>query len=135
MATIYKIENPIGEVYIGSTNRDEISTRKAEHKYSWKKGRESKLYDSFTTHGFDSHSFYVIGNAPTDDIRELEHFVIEELNPSLNIVKQYNATHTGQVWITNGVEERFVFKDAQLPDGFKLGRKPNDKLGRRKINK
>lgn len=134
MAIVYKIENPIGEYYIGSTKRDKLSTRKAEHKYALKKGRSGKLYDSFTKHGFDSHTFSILGSAAKEDIIELEHFIIEETNAALNIVKSHNATHQGKKWITNGEVEYSVTKDQALPNGFRYGRKPNDKLGR-SINK
>ena len=130
MAIVYKIENPIGEYYIGSTTRDKLSARKAEHKYNLKRGRSGKLYDSFSKYGFDSHTFSILGTAPKEDIVELEHFVIEETNAVLNIVKSHNATQLGNVWITNGEIERSINKYDKLPNGFKYGRKPNDKLGR-----
>ena len=73
-------------------------------------------------------------SAAKEDIIELEHFIIEETNAALNIVKSHNATHQGKKWITNGEVEYSITKDQALPNGFRYGRKPNDKLGR-SINK
>ena len=72
---IYKIQNPLGQVYVGSTNRC-ISHRKAEHKYNIKRNRKGLLYNSFNDFGFDSHIFEEIVTVRQDTYRELEHFII-----------------------------------------------------------
>lgn len=133
MATVYKIENQIGDIYIGSTNRDEIKTRRNEHKYAFKTGLKGSLYNSFKVHGFDNHLFTELAHTTNDSVRELEHFIIQEFNPSLNIVKHYNATAIGKIWVNNGVVETQICKTDKIPQGYKMGRKPNHKLGRKKL--
>ena len=133
MATVYKIENPKGECYVGSTVRDEILTRRNEHKFASKKGRKGLLYDSFRKYGFDKHTFSVLGVSDKESVRELEHFIIQESGPKLNQVTKYNATAVGKTWVNNGVIEFQVdLSKGLIPLGFIKGRKPNSKLGRRR---
>lgn len=134
MAIVYKISNSEGEVYIGSTIRNEIATRKNEHKYSFKKKRKGLLYDSFKKYGFDNHKFDILSHCNKKDVRELEHFLIQEFNPSLNIVVNYNATALNKIWINNGIIEKQIHKHDSIPFGFLRGRKQNSKLGRPYIN-
>jgi group I intron endonuclease len=105
MGLIYKITNPINEVYIGSTKREVITTRKAEHKYRSKKNSKGLIYDSFRKYGFNNHSFEVISEVDNANAIELEHFIIQEFLPKLNIVKKHNATAQGKIWVNNGFKE------------------------------
>lgn len=134
MATVYKISNNEGEIYIGSTVRNEIALRRNEHKYSFKKGRKGFLYDSFKKHGFDNHKFDILSHCDKEDVRELEHFLIQEFNPSLNMVVNYNATAVNKIWINNGIIEKQILKHDSIPFGFSKGRRKNSKLGRRNNN-
>lgn len=114
MSLIYTITNPLNEVYVGSTKRSVLNTRINEHRYRSKKGRRGLVYDSFRRFGFGNHTFSVLCEAPIEDLIELEHFIIEELEPKLNIVKKYNNTAQGKVWVNNGRKEFQI-----LPNSFK----------------
>lgn len=51
---LYKITSPDDNIYYGITKM-KLSARLAKHKNDWKHGHTSKLYKSFTTHGYDAH--------------------------------------------------------------------------------
>jgi len=104
MTTIYQITNPLNEKYIGSTN-SKMRQRKAEHKYTSKKNRQGKVYDSFRKFGFENHEFKELCKVKAKDRYELEHFIIQEFDPKLNMVKEHNKTATGKIWVNNGVKE------------------------------
>lgn len=53
MACVYKIENPKGQVYIGSSCN--FKSRISHYKNLSCK-RQVKLYNSFVKYGFESHS-------------------------------------------------------------------------------
>ena len=36
--------------------------------------------------------------------------------------KIYGADTSRRIWVTNGVEDRYIYKDAEIPEGFVLGR-------------
>lgn len=104
MGLIYKITNPINEVYIGSTKRSNISSRMNEHKYQSKK-RKTFLAKSFSTYGSYNHKAEIISEVEEENRMELEHFVIQEFEPSLNMVSKYNNTAQGKIWVNNGSKE------------------------------
>jgi len=120
---IYKVVNPKGEVYVGSTSQ-ELGRRIAEHKYRSKNNYNGLLYDSIREYGFYNHSFSVITEADKEDAMELEHFIIETFDTKLNLTKKYNATATGKIWITNDIIE-FQIKPQEIKNhkGFTKGRK------------
>jgi group I intron endonuclease len=69
---IYKITNPINEVYIGqSTN---IENRKTYYMYLKSKG-QPKIYDSIKNYGWEQHIFEIIEKCPIDmlDLKEEEY--------------------------------------------------------------
>ena len=105
MGLIYKITNKVNEIYVGSTSRSRINERVNEHKYAFKKGRKGLIYDSFNKFGFNNHIFEVVCSVDNEDIIELEHFIIQEFNPSLNLVKKYNNTAQGKIWVNNSQRE------------------------------
>lgn len=82
MIGIYKITNPIGEVYIGqSTN---IYQRFLSHKRAL---FQLKLKDSYSLHGFDNHSFKVIYLCDKESLSLYEAFFIDRydsINDGLN---------------------------------------------------
>lgn len=125
MAYIYKITNPKGEVYIGST-RQKMYQRKAEHKYNLKRGRSGLVYGSFSKYGFDNHSFDVLTSVDEDDRVELEHFIIKEFNTKLNEVKEHNATAVGKIWVNNGFKEFQILPETfESYENIKKGRLTN----------
>jgi group I intron endonuclease len=132
MSLIYKITNPEKEVYIGSTSRS-LSLRKAEHKYSSKNNKKSKLCNSFYDFGFENHSFEVVSFVKESNRIELEHFIIQEYNTKLNEVEKYNNTAQGKIWVNNDIIEFQIYKDdLNKYQGIKMGRLLNRNLGRPK---
>jgi len=113
---IYKITNPIGQFYIGSTDR-KLTERKAEHKYSIKRNRKGLVYDSFNEYGFENHNFEVVFCTQKDTDKELEHFIIQTFNPKLNMVKEYNSTAKDKFWVNDGIKEFQIY--ANQIDGYK----------------
>ena len=108
MALIYKITNSKNEVYIGSTSR-RLRERKAEHKYASKKGIKGLIYDSFNLFGFENHLFETICNVEDCDMIELEHFIIQESSPKLNIVSKHNNTAFGKIWVNDKLKEFQIY--------------------------
>ena len=106
---IYKITNPINEIYIGSTDR-KLSERKAEHKYSIKRNRKGLIYDSFNKYGFKNHTFEIVSVLEIEKDKELEHFIIQTFNPKLNLVKEYNATANNKFWVNDSVKEFQIYE-------------------------
>lgn len=137
MSLIYKITNPKNEVYIGSTSRS-LSARKAEHKYKNKIDRNGLLYDSFKYYGFDNHSFEIVCTVSEDRRIEVEHIIIRGLNAVLNIVKNYNETAIGKIWVNDSINEFQILPSefnssmtrGRLYDIAALGR---SNLGRKRI--
>ena len=90
---------------MGSTKRKDISNRKGEHKYQAKKGKVSLIYNSFREYGFDNHDFEIITEVNEEDRIELEHFIIQEFKPSLNMVSKHNNTAQGKIWVNDSQKE------------------------------
>lgn len=106
MGIIYKIVNPINEVYVGSTKRRNLSNRKAEHKYQSKEGRKNLICDSFRRYGFGNHTFNIVAkDVDNNDLIELEHFIIQEFEPKLNMVLKHNNTAQGKIWVNDSHKE------------------------------
>jgi group I intron endonuclease len=72
MIGIYKITNPIGEIYIGQSKN--IKNRFATHKYCFKTKTKQwgKLQKSFNKYGFENHFFEVIEECPIEDLNKKE---------------------------------------------------------------
>jgi hypothetical protein len=89
---IYTITNPIGEVYVGSTEIPiNIRFHKHRTKYKVKHGEHPLLHASFDLWGIDSHIFklvYEIQNIDTAELREIESNMIKAFKhngKSLNV--------------------------------------------------
>ena len=93
---IYRIVNPLGETYIGSTKRN-LDTRFQTHRgaYTFQKLRGfsefPKLHKSFTTWGVDAHIFELVkdcGDISKEELRLIESNMIVALKKngkSLNV--------------------------------------------------
>ena len=82
-ALIYRITNPIGEIYIGSTKR-EFHIRRNQHKaeFNSRPGTFPKLHKSFALWGFDAHLFELVmdcGNISKTEMHEIERNMIKAL--------------------------------------------------------
>jgi group I intron endonuclease len=80
MQGIYKITNPIGQVYIG-LSRD-IEKRFYQHKLS---NKNTKLCKSFLSFGIENHNFQVLELVENyDDLLKREMFYIKKYNSKTN---------------------------------------------------
>jgi group I intron endonuclease len=68
---IYKITNPKGSIYIGSTNN--IKRRKEDYKYLRCKG-QIKIYRSIKKYGFENHKFEIITTCNLENIYFFENY-------------------------------------------------------------
>ena len=77
MGYIYKITNPINQVYIGQT----INFDQRYKTYSNLRCKgQSKLYESFLKYGFDKHTIEIIEECNDIDLLRKERFYIQENN-------------------------------------------------------
>jgi group I intron endonuclease len=87
---IYKITNPKGAIYIGSTNN--INRRKLDYKYL-RCSKQIKIFRSLKKYGFDNHNFEVITSCDLKDIYFYENYyglvynVLESKNLNLKLPK------------------------------------------------
>jgi group I intron endonuclease len=91
MDVIYKIQSPIGKVYIGRTNN--FDGRMAEHKCNaLTKKANNSLYRAIRKYGWDNMTKEIICEVETEKSQKLE----EELIKAYNSVKKgYNDTYVG----------------------------------------
>ena len=97
MDVIYKIQSPIGKVYIGRT--DNFNRRMVEHKHAaYTKKLSNTLYKAIRKYGWDNMIKEVICEVESDKAQKLE----EELILAHNSVRRgYNDTYIGSggdVW-------------------------------------
>jgi hypothetical protein len=82
-ALIYRITNPIGEVYIGGTKREfhiRINAHRSE--FNYRPGTFPILHESFKNWGFDAHLFEIVvdcGNISKTEMHEIERNMIKAL--------------------------------------------------------
>ena len=127
MGFIYKISNQLSEFYVGSTKRNNINSRINEHRYLGK-SKNTHLANSFRINGSKNHKAEIICEVEDSNRIELEHFIIQEFNPSLNMVRKHNNTAQGKIWVNNGDKEFQI-----LPEF--LSQYKNIKRGRLKFKK
>jgi len=97
--TIYYIQNPNGDYYIGMT-KTLLKVRITEHRIKYRRYKNGKvkafcplLFQSFDTYGLDNHQFGTLlefDNISKSDLRSYEREIIQTfkgLNKSLNIAK------------------------------------------------
>lgn len=79
---IYKITNPLGEVYIG--NSSDITKRFRTHKSNSKNKQNTKLQKSLFKHGIENHLFEIIEECFFPESNEREIFYIEKYDSIKN---------------------------------------------------
>jgi len=82
---IYKITSPNGSIYIGQSIN--IIRRWAEYKKLRGCGKNTRLLNSLTKHGFENHTFEIIKQCSFEKLDELEIYYI-------NLFETFN-TETG----------------------------------------
>jgi group I intron endonuclease len=84
MIGIYKLQNPIGQIYIGSSNN--ISKR-LNHYKSKNCKLQTKLYYSICEYGYENHVLTIIEECEIDQLKERERYwqdYYDVLNKGLN---------------------------------------------------
>lgn len=80
---IYKITNPIGEMYIGQTINWE---RRYKEYQKLKPPKQIKVYNSFVKHGFENHTFEILmENIPKESLNQME----------VKFIKEYDSCNKG----------------------------------------
>lgn len=94
---IYKITNPLGQVYIGQSKR--IERRICDHKTN-KRWDARKLKDSFIKYGVDNHIFEIELECSVDELNDKERYyqilyesTVKGLNLSLNRSTTEKGSH------------------------------------------
>ena len=86
---IYKIWNTVdSEIYVGSTCKNTLAERMAQHRSNFKLGVQYKLYQHMRTVGVDNFHIELIQSYPCNSKDELcarEGYWIRQLNASLNV--------------------------------------------------
>jgi spore coat protein CotH len=96
---IYKIDNPIGQTYIGKTKRTPQS-RWSDHKSKYKHQKLHALthtfpllHDSFDKFGVENHTFNVLldlGDASKQELRDTETKMIQLIKKTGKSLNKYN---------------------------------------------
>lgn len=87
---IYKITSPTGKIYIGQSVN--IKRRWVDHRSMPKSSKGNLLYNSFLSHGVDSHKFEILERCSKEKLNERERYYIEkydtfETEHGLNLTK------------------------------------------------
>jgi hypothetical protein len=98
-AIVYRIDNPIGETYIGKTKRSPQS-RWCDHKSTYKyqklhgiKSRFPLLHNSFDIFGVENHTFEVMidmGDVSKQELRNEEAKMIQAFKKTGKSLNKYN---------------------------------------------
>lgn len=98
MLTVYKIINPIGQIYVGRTKN--MRVRKAMHKWASKQTDsrgDSLLYESIRKYGWGAHKFEVIEKVSDEKGDEREIYWITELRTYFQINSEGLNMTTGGI--------------------------------------
>jgi len=93
---IYKITNPVGNIYIGQSK--DCNARKSVYKGVHCK-LQIKLYRSLIKYGWETHSFEIIHKCDIEQLNELEIYYINKFN-TFNTVNGLNLRSGGNrpIW-------------------------------------
>ncbi len=98
---VYKIwyEDCPEEFYIGSTKETHLSERMTEHRKSCRKGKGANLYIRMREKGINEFKYVQIAWANVsskEEQRQIEQTYIDQLKPTLNMVRAYNSAEDRQ---------------------------------------
>ena len=100
---IYKITSPTGKIYIGQSV--DIERRWADHRSMPKSDKGNLLYNSFLSHGVDSHKFEILERCSKEMLNERERYYI----------KKYDTFDTEHgLNLTKGGDSKVVFSKKTL---------------------
>ncbi len=117
---IYKITSPTGKIYIGQSV--DIKSRWIRHKSMPKSDKGHLLYNSFLSHGVDSHKFEVLERCSKEMLNEMEIYYIEKY-------QTFDTEHG--LNLTKGGDSKVVFskKTLQKMSEAKKGVRPKHLIG------
>ena len=127
MIGIYKITNPLGEVYIGKSEVD-IKERMSRYKYNYAIKNQPKIYDSIIKFGYTNHVFEIIETCNIEEINDREKFWID----------YYDCINNGLNCTTGGngglLSEESKLKKSKSMTGRKASTETKLKMSKSKIN-
>lgn len=125
MVGIYKITNPLGQVYIGASKN--VVKRIAEYKRLHCHG-QTKILQSLKDHGINNHTFEIVETCSFEDlsIRENYHGVLNNvISHGLNDIIP-NEDGTGLLFSKDNIKNRSM---AQLGKTATMEARENQRLG------
>lgn len=121
---IYCITNLItNQRYIGKTELT-IEKRFKKHKSNAIKGHDTYLYRSMRKYGIDNFSIDIVETTTKEFLSFKESYHINLLKPELNMTAggDGGSTTHNRMWINNGIENKYILKGDNIPEGFVIGR-------------
>ena len=117
---IYKITSPTGKIYIGQSIH--IKRRWSDHKKMPISDKGNILYNSFLSHGADSHKFEILERCSKEMLNEREIYYIEKY-------QTFDTEHG--LNLTKGGDSNVVFskKTLQKMSEAKKGVRPKNLIG------
>lgn len=117
---IYKITSPTNKIYIGQSV--DIERRWNNHKSMPKSDKGNLLYNSFLSHGVDSHKFEILERCSKEMLNEREIYYIEKY-------QTFDTEHG--LNLTKGGDSKVVFskKTLQKMSEAKKGVRPEHLIG------
>lgn len=117
---IYKITSPTGKIYIGQSV--DIKRRWSDHKKMPISDKGNMLYNSFLSHGVDSHKFEILERCSKEMLNEREIYYIEKY-------QTFDTEHG--LNLTKGGDSKVVFseKTLQKMSKAKKGVRPEHLIG------
>lgn len=141
---IYKITNHItNQCYVGKTTTSP-EIRFEGHKKRAKYGLDTYLHRSMRKYGAENFSVELLEETSKELLDSREIYYIDLLKPKFNMTKggEGGSTTHLRMWVNNGMENKYILKEDNIPDGFVKGRicKFNDpefqkEMGKRAVAK
>jgi group I intron endonuclease len=113
MIGIYKITNPIGEVYIGQSK----NIKKRFLTYINNNGCSPKIYNSILDYGFENHTFEILSKCTDSDLKHLEAFFIKKYDSCNNGLNSYSLIKNLPKNNINPIEENIILKANRISIG------------------
>jgi group I intron endonuclease len=121
---IYKIKNHItNQCYIGKTTNT-VQKRFNRHLSNAARGDETYLYRSIRKYGKENFSVEILEETSKDLLDSKEIYYINLLKPEFNMTLggEGGSTTHNRIWVNNGIENKYILKEDNIPDGFVKGR-------------
>lgn len=130
---IYKLTNKTTlEFYVGKTTKNLKDRLKWHINYSKRPSAQTHIARAIRKYGENNFIIEVIERVDVKEIlEEREKHWISILTPGYNMTEggEGGSTTHNRIWITNGVDNKYIYRWDEIPEGYKKGRlcKFNDK--------